>query len=155
MVRSFLIVAASLAALLFLPAHGLAAAPERWVAIEESDDGTMFFDRESAQRTGAIVRFTMRLVNAVPDQAGASGALLDHEIDCAAQTIAILRGRTFGSRGETLRTLEDDRPRPHPMFVNEPGHDALYRLVCPDGRPLPEKPAVPASTQRPATTTRD
>jgi len=148
MVRRFLIVAASLVAALHFPAHGLAAEPERWVVVEESGDGTMLFDRESARRTGTIVRFTMRLVNAVPDRAGASGALLDHEIDCAAQTITILRGRTFGARGETLRTLEDDRPRPHPMFAGAPGHDALYRLVCPDGRPLPEPPAVPASTRR-------
>ncbi len=148
MVRSLPLLAASLAASLPLPAPGLAAPPERWVIVEQSGDGIMAFDRESARRTGAIVRFTLRLANAVPDRAGASGALLDHEIDCAARTVTILRGRTFGARGEILRTIEDDRPRPHPMFAGEPGHDPLYRLVCPDGQPLPRTPAVPATTRR-------
>ncbi len=148
MVRSLPLLAASLAASPLLAAPGLAAAPERWVAVEQSGDGIMAFDRESARRSGAIVRFTMRLVNAAPNWRGESGALLDHEIDCAAQTIAILRGRTFGAQGETLRRLGGGPPSPRPMFVNEAGHDALYRLVCPDGRPLPEQSPVPFPTQR-------
>ena len=125
-------------ALAAIAAAGSAAraadAPSRWIAFVHDRDGRSYYDPASIRRVGTRVRV---LVRATLDESPMS-MIGREEVDCARQTRAHLSLQRLDAEGRVTRavTIPPDRIEREPLFAGEP-NEALYRLVCPKGRPLP------------------
>ena len=118
-----------------------------WVLIADRDGFDLYYDSASLRRTGATVRFAMRIVPSEPAPGQPARFEAEQEIDCAGQSETIISAQAFGAGGEIIRsvTVDPARVRWNPLYAGMEHGELIYRLACPSGPPLPASPPPPIS----------
>lgn len=123
------------------PATHAGAQDAKWVSLYTDRDGETFYAPASVTRTGSRTRLQLRVV-AKSDTPWS--AITRVEVDCKAQTLAMLSMEQYGA-GPTpvrARTVPADKVERRPLFVGE-DMEPIYRAACPKGAPLPAMKGPP------------
>ena len=118
------------------PSAGAGAQAVKWVHIGANRDGEISYDPASLARTGDRVLLTVRVALEGDPPTHFIGRV---EFDCRQPSLAIHSGQQFGTKGELLRskTVPTDQVE-HDPLVTDSEYTNVYRVVCPDGAPLPK-----------------
>ena len=122
------------AALALLSVAPASAQDVKWVSLYADRDAETLYDPASLKRVGNRVTLSLRSVAKGADWS----AIMKMEIDCRAQTMAMLSGEEFGAEGKQLRSriIEPGKIERMPMFKGE-DMEPVYKVACPKGAPLP------------------
>jgi len=117
----------------------------RWSAYGSDNDGEYYYDPQSVERSGGMIRYRMRAL-VRPGRSGATRfALLQVELNCSEQTTSVLAAETFDADGRLLDsfTRAEAIPRSERIFPDAP-EVVLYRRLCPRAllRPIPAPPRL-------------
>lgn len=119
------------AALALQAAPADAGGSANWVSINENERRVASYDSANLQRTGDLVRFTMRFDFRTPLEGGVSRRSHDTEIDCPRRTVRMLSVVDADADGGLLVT----HPVPaavavhNPIAPGSPG-EAVLAAVC-------------------------
>jgi len=129
------------AAMLFQPAQSQAAqAAPQWALVASDEEGEHWLDQASLRKDGSFYRFRLRHLEG---RGGSRSALVDYQLDCAGQTLAIESLETFDSAGTVVatRTVPADWLDKDRIYAGSI-ESRFYARVCPAAvrRQLADRP---------------
>ncbi|HEX8655138.1 MAG TPA: surface-adhesin E family protein [Allosphingosinicella sp.] len=112
-----------------------------WTPLASDAESELFYDPQSVERVGGAVAFRLRARPRDGLFEPVGSVLARVEIDCAAQTSAILTAEAFDAAGARLDIATPGANGAHqPIFAGS-AEEEMYRGLCPRDlvRPLPSQ----------------